>query len=309
MKSGRVRPRLGVAAAAITILLAACSGDSSPAPTAVTATMAPTTTTLDPGHIEPDGRGFILPDDAWWRASRSVAEDLSTTFVTESWASRSLDLVISRANLGVHGRITGVSGPFWNQADGQRWFADHALDYENPSLYREISLAVDSVIFDEIGHAAPDVTIEFIATGDGRGPFSAPGTQPRSGIHLATGDEVIVLLEYRAIGLREGFEDVYMAVLQDSSVFDPIGDGRFRQRDNTASTATTLGTATEWIVQQQTWTVEELVSAADLIGGMEVSSSLAKQYPENTRKTELMERVSGFVDPPECLNAPRGRCP
>ncbi len=98
-----------------------------------------------------------------------------------------------------------VDGPFWNQADGQKWAPVDAPvaeggDYTAPVLYREVTIRVSEVLRDDFGILTSDVvTIEAL----GAGPDGADENAYIGG-HFAVGDEVLLFLSNQVFYLREG---------------------------------------------------------------------------------------------------------
>ena len=51
------------------------------------------------------------------------------------------------------GTVSGIEGPFWNEADGQRWeyVPSEGQDYTTPFMFRLVTIHVDEILRDDIG--------------------------------------------------------------------------------------------------------------------------------------------------------------
>ena len=205
----------------VAVLLAACDSGTS------TGTSAPTTT------VASSSIDLLTADRAeWWRRDRQPAAPPDVVQSCQPPDFRlPLDMLIHSAPVIVAGTVAGVEGPFWNQASGGPWEADYDTDFIDAWMYREVTLDVDEVLWDDLGLPDP---VTFIASGHGGPQVQCPDNGPPFG----TGDQVIVLLSSRAFLLRENAVDVIQdhgAAYGTLRVFTVGDELRYRQyRQSTA---------------------------------------------------------------------------
>lgn len=125
-----------------------------------------------------------------------------------------LEALLYAAPIAVQGSVTDVQGPFWNQADGQKWVDDAANpNYTDPTLYREITISVSSVLRDDLG-VVNDILI-IRAYGGGT---PEEGEAALRGGNFVPGEEIVVLLSQEAFFMREGPIDWLIPLLGFQSV-------------------------------------------------------------------------------------------
>ena len=97
---------------------------------------------------------------------RRVAED---TYHTATGPRRDLPegTVVYAAPMVIIASVAEVAGPFWNQADGQKWAKNSETDYTHPLLYREVTVNVETILRDD--HGTVEDVMVFVAIGGGEG--------------------------------------------------------------------------------------------------------------------------------------------
>ncbi|VAW08747.1 hypothetical protein MNBD_ACTINO02-1586, partial [hydrothermal vent metagenome] len=107
-----------------------------------------------------------------------------------------------------------VAGPFWNQADGQKWVDDpEGTDYTNPVLYREVTLRPLEFYRNDLGiDATGNFTITVLGGGTDGELAVSYDTALRGGT-FTKGEEVVVLLSEGVFYLREGPVDAIQPLL------------------------------------------------------------------------------------------------
>lgn len=259
--------------------------------------------------VTPDG-GFLFSADSWWRTSRSDAADFPDPGFFEDSAAIGMDMLLSRAQVVLRGSVSAVDGPFWNQANGQFWDRVPSEDYALQGLYREVTLDVSEVLWDDFGAAAAARPFQFITYGDGQGSDPRHGGLSGDGAHFAIGDEVVVLLEWRAYGLRETGVDVYLVGHPPWGVLNLQRDGRYAPQLWQADPQMrfpTIDARVSFLYSDGAWSLDELKQGVEAAKLIEVPPDLLRQYPalNTSRQTNQND---GVADSPACLNVPRGDC-
>ena len=293
-------------ALAFVLILAACNGEP---PDGVMQADDGSPVGADGGTVEADGTGFAFGATAWWRSTRTVGAaadvDLHPT-------GDAIDRIISRANLGIRATVTAVSEPYWNIASGQAWTADDDVDFAIPLMYREVTLAVEDVLFDEVGHATPGAMLQIVVFGEGaREGTENPGYGAGDGLVLGAGDEIVVFLAFGAFRFREGVEDLYWPVHGEWSVLDWSGGSLYTPRMRLFDEVIPTFRGVEGIdafARDRSWDLETLRTVSRQLSDLGVVPVFSQTYPESERK-ELVIAEVGLVDPPPCLNTPKGVCP
>lgn len=137
--------------------------------------------------------------DAVSNATRAVADDFSVA--SEAiFATLDEDILLFTAPAAAIATVIAIDGPFWNQADGQKWEASELVggDYTVPVLYREISLDVDRFLWNELGLETNRLIIRVL--GGGKDQI---GGDPFIGGHFEQGESVLILLRSDVFYMRE----------------------------------------------------------------------------------------------------------
>lgn len=147
-------------------------------------------------------------------AQRLPAADVTGDFYVYSLKSAPLDALFYGAGAVVRVEVVDVAGPFWNQADGQKWVDDPAgLDYTNPVLYREVTLKPLEFYRNDLGiDATGNFTITVLGGGTDGELAVSYDTALRGGT-FTKGEEVVVLLSEEVFYLREGPVDAIRPLL------------------------------------------------------------------------------------------------
>jgi len=107
-----------------------------------------------------------------------------------------------------------VDGPFWNQADGQRWELTES-DFTPPDLYREVQFDVTEVLRDDVGVEPGRIVIRVRGGGSGA---ETTDSAPFGGTFIP-GEDVYILVTLSAYFMREGPIDVFQPLDQSGGVF------------------------------------------------------------------------------------------
>ena len=257
----------------------------------------------------PAARSAELSASVWWRAYRTEAVgDASPDAVVDTLAI-GLDLLMSRAQVAVRGVVRSVDGPYWNQADGQFWSRQEE-DFTFQSIYREVTIDVVEVLWDELGDAQVGRPFPFIAVGDGKGGGPRSGDLPGDGAVYAEGDEVVVLLEWRVFNFRETGTDVYQVAEPPWGVFNPNSDGTFSAQawtDDPQRRLPKTDPRLAFLFEGGAWTIEDLESAISTAKTLEIPPDFQRQYP-SALKADITNQWNDVGPIPSCLNSPKGIC-
>lgn len=257
----------------------------------------------------PAERSSQLSASVWWRAYRTEAIGNASPNAVVDTLAIGLDLLMSRAQVAVRGVVRSVDGPYWNQADGQFW-PRHEDDYTAQSIYREVTIDVTDVLWDELGDARIGQPFQFIALGDGNGDSPSGGDLPGDGAIYAVGDEVIVLLEWKVFNFRETGADVYQVAEPPWGVFNPNPDGTFSAQawtDDPQRRLPKTDPRLAFLFEGGAWTIDELEAAIATAKTLEIPPDFQRQYP-SALKAEITNQRNDVGLIPSCLNTPKGMC-
>lgn len=135
------------------------------------------------------------------------------------------DGVIYTAPAAVIGTVTSVTGPFWNQANGQKWdgadgpLPDAVIDYTVPMRYREVTLQVVEVLWDDIDLSSEKLTMLVSGGGD-----TQVGDEPFKAGQFTEGEEVLVLLSSDVFFMREGPVEAVRPYYSRQGVYHLVAD-------------------------------------------------------------------------------------
>jgi len=158
---------------------------------------------------------------------RRVAEDRTGRGISE-FPTLPLDGIVYAAPTVVSATVLAVDGPFWNQADGQKWidsgaatFAEGA-DYTVPVMYREVTLSIDRVERDDLAIPTEGSDLVMIALGGGE---TADDPDALAGGSYTVGERLVLYLSSEVFYMR----DVPLVAIQPFFLSDGVYHVRTEQ--------------------------------------------------------------------------------
>lgn len=135
------------------------------------------------------------PEDAQPPVPAGVAAVFQYHFVPESD-------VVGASDAVVVGTVSAVSDPFWNQDSGQEWSVDannsgDERDRAVPFPLQDVTVTAEQVWLDRLGLVSDAVSFVVLGTGIGE-------EYNQEGASLIPGTRVVVCLQQRPLGWREG---------------------------------------------------------------------------------------------------------
>ena len=167
-----------------------------------------------------------LADESTTSSVTTTTADPVTTTTADPARSRNwwLDPLLRVAHIVVEGTVVSIDGPYFNSQSGQSDAQDFDGIQRRRTLYREVTLSVDQVIYDELGLGShPSIRVVVEGGGDPNAAFDDVGPI------LTVGERVVFILQWRGHLLAEGYADILIVHFREYGVMKETSPGVYVQ--------------------------------------------------------------------------------